>query len=96
VTAVPDPAAALDIAAERPGAFRLLLSDVVMPGMSGPVMASRLTAAQPDLAVLFISANPRMDVEGRLLAKPVPADELEAAARDALVAVGTPAVAAVR
>jgi CheY-like chemotaxis protein len=33
----------------------LLVTDVVAPGMSGPMLADRLIARQPDLKVLFIS-----------------------------------------
>jgi len=36
-------------------AFDLIISDVVMPGMSGPLMAKQLTAIRPDLPILFIS-----------------------------------------
>ena len=32
-----------------------MLTDVVMPGMSGEVLAERLLAEQPDLQVLFMS-----------------------------------------
>ena len=35
--------------------FDVLLTDVVSPGMSGPVLADRLLDKQPDLRVLFMS-----------------------------------------
>jgi two-component system, cell cycle sensor histidine kinase and response regulator CckA len=34
---------------------RLLLTDVIMPDLTGPVLAERLLLKQPDLPVLFIS-----------------------------------------
>lgn len=35
--------------------FDLIISDVVMPGMSGPLMAKQLSDIRPDLPILFIS-----------------------------------------
>src|SRR5215475_2503085 len=35
--------------------LELLIADVVAPGMSGPMLADKLTALQPDLKVLYIS-----------------------------------------
>ncbi len=49
---------ALDVLARHPGRLDLLLTDVVMPGASGPELARRLTAERPDLHVLFVSGYP--------------------------------------
>jgi CheY-like chemotaxis protein len=46
---------ALDLAAHHAGAIHLLLTDVVMPRMSGAQLADRLKPARPDLPVLFMS-----------------------------------------
>jgi two-component system cell cycle sensor histidine kinase/response regulator CckA len=40
---------------EHPATIHLLLSDVVMPQMSGPVLAKRLASARPDMKVLCMS-----------------------------------------
>jgi signal transduction histidine kinase/CheY-like chemotaxis protein len=49
------PGAALDIATGYAGKIDLLLTDVVMPRMSGPVLARLLTDERSDTAVLFMS-----------------------------------------
>lgn len=40
---------------EKQGPFRLLLTDVVMPGMNGRDLAQRLTSIQPDLKTIYMS-----------------------------------------
>ncbi len=47
--------AALDWAQSNPGEADLVLTDVVMPAMSGPELAERLTASQPALKVVYMS-----------------------------------------
>src|SRR4029077_19499744 len=46
---------ALAMAAVHPGRIDLLLPDVVMPHTGGRELAERLTAARPDLRVIFMS-----------------------------------------
>jgi two-component system cell cycle sensor histidine kinase/response regulator CckA len=47
--------AALALAERHRGAIRLLLTDVVMPGLSGPEAAARLLAVRPETRVLYMS-----------------------------------------
>jgi hypothetical protein len=46
---------ALALAAEYPGKIDLLMTDVVMQPLSGPVLAEKLTRRRPDMKVIFIS-----------------------------------------
>ena len=48
-------AEALEIARANHGAIDVVLTDVVMPGMSGPQLVERLREDQPRLAALFMS-----------------------------------------
>lgn len=62
----------------------LLLTDVMMPDLTGPVVAERLCSVQPDLPVLFISGFHDADLVQRfvtakgfsLLPKPFTVDAL--------------------
>jgi PAS domain S-box-containing protein len=46
---------ALEVAARHGGTFDLLLTDVVMPGMNGRVLAEQLLPRQPGMKVLYMS-----------------------------------------
>ena len=47
--------AAQKMAAEHPGEIHLLITDVIMPGMSGRDVAKRLSERRPAIKCLFIS-----------------------------------------
>ncbi len=60
--------AALEAASAHKGPIDLLLSDVVMPHMPGPILARRLLAQRPSVRVLLMSgfAQPILDAGGHL------------------------------
>ncbi|MBI4913033.1 MAG: PAS domain S-box protein [Acidobacteria bacterium] len=55
VLAANSPAQALEICRQHPGPIHLLLTDVVMPGMSGKELRDALLPIRPGLKVLFMS-----------------------------------------
>jgi CheY-like chemotaxis protein len=55
VIAAASPLEALELADARPEPLDLLVTDIVMPEMSGPTLAGRLQAQQPGLPVVFAS-----------------------------------------
>jgi len=71
----------------------LLLTDVVSPGMSGPMIADEIAAIKPGIRVLFMSGYDNTQVVQRyvvekgysLLPKPFTREELEQRVRDALM-----------
>ena len=81
------------------GHVDLLLSDVMMPGQSGPVLAAELVRQRPDLRVLYMSgytgnelgAHGIARADTRLLVKPFTVKELTARLRDILA--GPPGLA---
>jgi CheY-like chemotaxis protein len=50
-----DPVKALTLAAQHPDEIHLLITDVIMPNMSGSDLAGKLCSARPSLKRLFIS-----------------------------------------
>ena len=50
-----DGAEAIEIAERHTSPIHLLMTDVVMPGISGPELARRLTSRRPEMKVLYMS-----------------------------------------
>jgi CheY-like chemotaxis protein len=86
------PARALEVAAEHEGSLDLLVTDVVMPGMSGRDLAERLVASRPGLRVLYTSGYTQdvishqgvLDSDTAFLEKPFSSAALRRAVRDVL------------
>ena len=80
----------MEAAAQYRGTVHLLLTDVMMPGVNGKQLAERMTAAQPDLKVLFVSgyaesaAGRELGPEVPFLQKPVESTVLAHKVRDVL------------
>jgi CheY-like chemotaxis protein len=79
-----DPVEALHIAEQHAGPLSLMLTDIMMPGLCGPVLAERLAAIRPEAKVLFTSGSDadaylkhtKAGSESVFLAKPFTRDEL--------------------
>jgi two-component system, cell cycle sensor histidine kinase and response regulator CckA len=92
VLEAPDARSALELADGHRGTIHLLLTDVVMPQMSGRDLATRLVAKRPDLRTVFMSGytDDEMLRHGvqhdsvLLLAKPFTVIELAERLREAL------------
>jgi two-component system cell cycle sensor histidine kinase/response regulator CckA len=92
VLTAPSGADALRIAVKHDGKFDLLLTDIVMPGMTGPELSSQLLARFPSVRVLYMSGYPdeaieRHGVRGRsvrVLQKPFTHATLAQGVREAL------------
>src|SRR6202162_3969815 len=92
VLSAPDAEEALKIAAAHAGAIPLLVTDVVMPGQNGRVLAGRLVASYPGIKVLYISGytdsfiggHGILDPDDNLLNKPFTEEALIHKVRDVL------------
>jgi PAS domain S-box-containing protein len=87
-----DEADAIELSRQHTGVIHLLLTDVVMPQLSGPELAGRLKKRRPEMKVLYVSghtkqaiANHGLLTEGTpLLSKPFTAGGLAQAVRRVL------------
>jgi CheY-like chemotaxis protein len=74
---------------EQERSVDLLLSDIVMPEMTGLELAARVRTSRPELRMLFISGNAYLAgstsrIDAELLKKPFTPSELEQAVRRTL------------
>lgn len=91
---------ALEILTENPGAFDLIISDVVMPGMDGPTMIRKAKEHLGHARVIFISGYAERDIARQLdedravsfLPKPFTVRQLAERIKQELGAVGKAAV----
>ena len=92
VLAAPDGQSALALAAAHPGPIHLLVTDAVMPGMSGSELAATILRLHPNARVIFISGYTPDAIEphglpphaAAFLAKPFMTDVLLAKIREVL------------
>jgi PAS domain S-box-containing protein len=92
VLAASDAAAALRVVERHGGTIHLLLTDVVMPGLSGRELADRLGAQRPGIRVLYMSGYPgdavvqhgTLPAGSAFLQKPFSPDGLARKVRDVL------------
>jgi len=93
VLAAEDAMRALDVASSHAGPIALVITDVVMPGMSGPAAAERLQVLRPETRVLFMSGYTDeaigrqgvLDRETHFIQKPFSAEALLRKVREVLV-----------
>lgn len=91
---------AVEIARQHLGVLDLVLTDVMLPGISGPEAAGIIRGFFPGVRVLFVSGfipdslpKAQLSLTGsQFLAKPFSADELAAAVREALSATPAPRI----
>ena len=94
-------AAALELAARTPGEIHLLLTDVVMPGINGRMLADELKTQRPQLHTMFISGYTGQRVGEKailepgsvFLQKPFTREQLALKVREALEAALVPVTA---
>jgi DNA-binding NtrC family response regulator len=86
------PKQALEEMAHQTGPIHLMITDVVMPNMSGPKLANRILAEHPEMKVIFMSGytddavveNGFIHPGSVFLQKPFSPDALKAKIRELL------------
>jgi CheY-like chemotaxis protein len=90
VLAAEHPDKAMELARQHRGLIQLLLTDVIMPGMNGGALATKLVSTRPEIKVLYMSGytgftHPGLlDSNVILLSKPFTRDALLRKVREAL------------
>jgi PAS domain S-box-containing protein len=88
----PNPEQAEQLFDQNPDLFQVLVTDVIMPGSTGPQLFERLVQRQPSLKVLYLSGytdttlikDGQMDPTVELLQKPFSANALKRRIREVL------------
>lgn len=87
-----DGAEALERIAAEPAAFRLLISDIQMPGLDGLTLAEKAAALSPSLVIVLMTGfAPTIDIPAairprvaKLVTKPFTLDQIRQVVREAL------------
>jgi two-component system cell cycle sensor histidine kinase/response regulator CckA len=96
VLSAPDATQALTLSDQHPGPIHILVTDVVMPGLSGSQLARQLVRRRPELLVLYISGYPEdsiahhgvLSADQHFLQKPFPPGQFLEKIREVLDARG--------
>jgi CheY-like chemotaxis protein len=81
---------AIGVLKNHPSEIELLLTDVIMPGMTGDVLVEQARPIRPEMAMLFMSGHSGKALDGvansglELLEKPFTADQLARRVRSVL------------
>ncbi|HEY0557189.1 MAG TPA: response regulator, partial [Thermoanaerobaculia bacterium] len=96
VLSAPDATQALTLSDHHAGPIHILVTDVVMPGLSGSQLAQQLVRRRPELLVLYISGYPEDSIahhgvlseDQHFLQKPFPPGQFLEKIREVLDARG--------